>query len=142
MFPFTFDYERPVFSRNGGVPKLYPNQYWGDVHAAKVKAQLQDGISKNQPFFAFVAPIGCHTNLHPHILPNGKTVFPGVTFSPPIPANRHANMFPGLVLPNRVNSPEVDRSDKPAWIRALGEQTAQNKTFLDNIYRQRVLCNI
>jgi N-acetylglucosamine-6-sulfatase len=122
---------RPVFSRNGGWPKIYPFQYWGDVMASKTKAQLQDGINKvklnpNNPFMAYVAPIGPHTNIHPYIvesaidilrfgLPDAEFQAPAMKFSPPIPANRHKNMFPNLKLPERANAPELDRSDKPAW---------------------------
>jgi hypothetical protein len=109
--------------------------------ASKTKAQLQDGINKvkmnpNNPFMAYVAPIGPHTNIHPYIiesaidilrfgLPDAEFQAPSMKFSPPIPgktnkfipAPRHKNMFPNIKLPERANAPEFDRSDKPAWFK-------------------------
>jgi hypothetical protein len=43
VFPFTFDYNLPVSTKDGGFPMIYPFRYWGDVLASKAKAMIQEG---------------------------------------------------------------------------------------------------
>jgi hypothetical protein len=54
VLPFTFDYNLPVFTKDGGFPMIYPFRYWGDVLVSKAKAMIQEGIDKKEPFFAYV----------------------------------------------------------------------------------------
>ncbi|KAJ3261800.1 Extracellular sulfatase Sulf-1 [Boothiomyces macroporosus] len=139
VYPFTFDYSNPVFSKNGAKPQFYPNSYHTDVVANKSLAQIKDALSRNQPFFSYIAPIGCHTGVNIQVPLPAPPAIPKVQFTPPIPAPRHENLYPDLKLPISPNFNETDRSDKPVWLQRLPPLTAANKTFLDHMYRSRVL---
>ncbi|KAI8899367.1 alkaline-phosphatase-like protein [Globomyces pollinis-pini] len=139
VYPFTFDYNNPVFSKNGAKPQLFSGQYNTDILTQKTLAQLKDAAVRDEPFFSYIAPIGCHTGVEIKFpLPKPPAV-PNATFTPPIPAPRHQHLLPNLTLPISENYNELDRSDKPIWIRNLTPLNANNKTFLDNMYRSRVL---
>ncbi|KAI8893526.1 alkaline-phosphatase-like protein [Globomyces pollinis-pini] len=139
VYPFTFDYKNPVFSKNGGKPQLYPGQYNTDVLAQKTLAQLNDAAERGDPFFSYIAPIGCHIGVDIKLPLPTPPAYPDVTLTAPIPAPRHEHMFPNLTVPMSENYNEEDRSDKPIWIKHLTPLNANNKTYLDGMYRSRVL---
>ncbi|KAJ3326000.1 Extracellular sulfatase Sulf-1 [Boothiomyces sp. JEL0866] len=139
VYPFTFDYDTPVFSKNGAKPQVYPNMYHTDVVANKTLAQIKDALSRNEPFFSYVAPIGCHTGVDIQVPLPAPPAVPMAVYTPPVPAKRHADLYPDLKLPISPNFNETDRTDKPVWIQQLPPLTTANKTFLDHMYRSRVL---
>ncbi|KAJ1565015.1 Extracellular sulfatase Sulf-1 [Nowakowskiella sp. JEL0078] len=141
VFPWTFRYEIPVFSKNGAWPTVYKGQYQTDVLTSKTLAFVDTAVKQNKPFFIYTAPAACHTWVgvdfdayNPLIENDGITI----NFAPPIPADRHKDLFNDVKLPYRGNFNESDVSDKPAWLRDLPPITQQNKTFLDFAYRQRL----
>ncbi|KAF2183305.1 Arylsulphatase [Zopfia rhizophila CBS 207.26] len=127
--PFTYQYLNSSFQRNHDPPVNYANQYLGDVLAGKVYGFLDDAVKEDKPFFLTVAPIAPHANVD---RPNGTA-----RFAPPIPAERHANLFPNVTVPRTENFNPGNPSGA-SWIRNLPQQSQENVDYNDEFYRLRL----
>jgi N-acetylglucosamine-6-sulfatase len=91
-------YYNSSFQRNQEPPRNFPGEYSTDLISHKSVNFLQDAADAKKPFFLTVAPIGPHT----------ETVFPtqpGVPpmFNPPVPADRHKDLFKDAKIPRTDN---------------------------------------
>lgn len=106
-----------------GVLRYYGNRpvdYITDVLAHEAISFIEDTVSTQPgtPFFlelAFYAP-----------------------HAPANPAQRHAELFPGVQAPRTPAFNEADISDKPAWIQSLPPLTAAEIASIDTLYRQKI----
>ena len=98
--PGTYIYYNATMQRNKEAPQQYPGEYSTDVVASKATAFLEEAMGSSNPFFIAITPIG----------PHGQTTFTSnyAVFDPPVPADRHKDMFPGLKVPRTYNfNPET-----------------------------------
>jgi N-acetylglucosamine-6-sulfatase len=100
--PNTYIYYNVTVQHNKDVPVTLTGNYSTDFAANSSLAFLDQAIAAQQdnatekPFFIGVAPIG----------PHSETIA-GV-FNPPVPADRHKNLFPHLKIPRKPNfNPDV-----------------------------------
>ncbi|KAH8653756.1 arylsulfatase precursor [Xylariales sp. PMI_506] len=127
--PNTYIYYNASFQRDQDEPVLYPGNYSTDLVSGKALGYLNDAIQADKPFFLGVMPMG----------PHAQTV--GAAFTPPVPAARHADLYPGLKTPRTVNfNPDV--MVKPTgggWIKTLEQFNETVAEYFDNWYRMRIL---
>jgi N-acetylglucosamine-6-sulfatase len=57
---------------------------------------------------------------------------------PATPAPRHENAYPSVSLPRPPSFDEGDVSDKPAWIRDNPPLSAEQKAYMEELYRRRL----
>ncbi|KAI8803656.1 periplasmic arylsulfatase, sulfate-repressible [Cladochytrium replicatum] len=138
VYPWTFRFDIPVFSRNGEWPIIYKGQYQTDVLAQKTLAFVDSAVALKKPFFIYTAPAACHTTVYAGDIKNRpENPIDAVSFEPPIPADRHKHLFSEVELPRPPNF-NASREDKPAWLRTLPYLSQQNATYLTWAYRQRL----
>jgi len=95
-----------------------PEDYLGDVIAAKAGAFIRQASADRKPFFLYL----------PTYAPHG----------PATPAPRHQDLFPEARAPRDPSFNEEDVSDKPAWVRALPSLTPARTRQIDDLYRKRL----
>jgi arylsulfatase A-like enzyme len=95
-----------------------PQDYLTDVVAGKATDFIHRSAGAGTPFFLYLAVYAPH--------------------KPATPAQRHANLFPGLKAPRTLSFNEVDVSDKPQKIRKLPRLSASDVDAIDSLYRRRV----
>jgi arylsulfatase A-like enzyme len=137
--PYTYEYLNATFTRNGGKPQSYENQYTTDIIRDKAFAFLDDALSEQQtPFFLTIAPTAPHTNVHiPTNIIDGNFTEHSNTQLPPIPASRHAHLFPNITVPRTPHfNPPIPHS--VSWISHLPLQNTTNLAYNDNFYRRRL----
>ncbi|CZT23448.1 related to ARS-1 arylsulfatase [Ramularia collo-cygni] len=139
--PYTYEYLNTTFSRNGGKPQSYPNQYSTDLIRDKSFAFLDDAMTiqqeTSQPFFLTIAPTAPHTNVHinSNVIDN-FTEHSNIQL-PPVPAERHKHLFPGVKVPRTEHfNPQDPHS--VSWISRLPHQNSSNLEYNDNFYRKRL----
>lgn len=154
--PYTYSYLNATFQRNRDPPVNYEDQYSVDVLAEKAYGFLDDAAKNvhggGRPFFLGIAPIAPHSNVEPR-LPSSSSgvgtlhrrptseeddIEKFVSFTPPIPAARHAHLFPDVVVPRTPHFNPSSRSSGVSWISQLPVQSAENVAFNDYFYRQRL----
>ncbi|KAI8629350.1 arylsulfatase precursor [Xylariaceae sp. FL1651] len=125
--PNTYMYNNVTMQRNQDLPLNYPGQYSTDLVTNKTLGFLDDAIAAAKPFFVGVAPIG----------PHAQTGSRG--WDPPVPAQRHEDLFPGLKAPRTSNfNPDVPSGGD--WIRRLPQQNQSAIDYNDDWYRRRIQC--
>lgn len=97
-----------------------PADYITDVLAREAISFIEDTVSTQPgtPFFlelAFYAP-----------------------HAPANPAQRHADLFPGILAPRTPAFNEADMSDKPVWMQSLPLLTAAEIASIDTLYRRKM----
>lgn len=153
MDPYTYSYLNATFQRNRDAPVSYEGQYSVDVLAEKAYAFLDDAAQNvhkgGRPFFLGIAPIAPHSNVEPRIPSSAAGALHRrptseddieklVSFTPPIPAARHAHLFPDVVVPRTPHFNPSSRASGVSWISQLPVQSAENVAFNDHFYRQRL----
>jgi arylsulfatase A-like enzyme len=110
--PYTYAYLNATFQRNHDPPVSYEGQHTTDVITEKALGFLNDALEGDRPWFVALAPISPHSNVDPARLNGGE-----VTFSAPIPLERHKHLFEGVQVPRteHFNPDEVG-----AWPFFLG----------------------
>lgn len=109
--PHTYEYLNASFQRNQSPPVSYEGQYSTDVLASKAFGFLDDAMKDSRPFFLTIAPVAPHSNVKfGRSLFNRTMEIGEVKLSPPIPAERHRNLFKSAVVPRNANfNPEEVR---------------------------------
>ena len=103
---------------------------------------LEDAVAHpERPFFLGIAPVAPHSNVESavfdHIPDNLDDIEGFVTFTPPIPAARHAHLFENVTIPRTPNfNPDVPTGAN--WVRTLKQQGQESVDFNDHFYRQRL----
>lgn len=140
--PYTYRYLNATFQRNHDNPVSYEGQYVTDVISDKSHGFLEDALHElrehRKPFFLTVAPTAPHSdvNIKRTIVDGDFTEHSNVQ-SPPIPADRHKDLFQDAIVPRTPNF----NPDKPAgasWISRLSKQNQTNVDFNDHFYRSRL----
>jgi arylsulfatase A-like enzyme len=92
--PYTYSYWNSVYQRNHDPPKSYAGRYTTDVTIEKALGFLDDALedNNNRPFFITIAPIAPHFEKQPDAA-DGEPLYP------PVPAPRHAHLFPDAKVP-------------------------------------------
>ncbi|KAI8073302.1 alkaline-phosphatase-like protein [Gongronella butleri] len=129
--PFTYIYDRPVFSINGEKPVFYKDQYQTDVIHAKAVRALKNQENTDKPFFLWVAPMAPHSNF---AFEEG----PGIVTTPPISAARHAHLFKDVKVPRTPNfNPAVPTKTASFWKQLQQADEATVEQF-DEVHRARL----
>ncbi|KAH8892108.1 Arylsulphatase [Thozetella sp. PMI_491] len=157
--PFTYSFLNPWFARNNGIPKPYPNQYTTDIVGQKALGFLDEAARNvdEKPFFLAIAPVGPHADVEVKLTIGNITLGSNLvneslidqikdipsnvgietTWSPPIPAARHAGLFSDAQVPRTPNfNPE--QPSGADWVTQLPKLSAENITYNDEWYRQRL----
>ncbi|KAI0484810.1 arylsulfatase precursor [Xylariaceae sp. FL0804] len=122
--PNTYIYYNVTMQHDHDAPITYPGNYSTDMASDNAVRYIDDAVSKDEPFFIGVAPIG----------PHAQTI--GSSFTPPVPAVRHQDLFPGLQVPRTANfNPDV--ASGGSWISQLPQLNETVVAYGDNWYRAR-----
>lgn len=107
--PDTYIYYNASTQRNNEPPKWNPGVYSTDLVGSDALAYLDEASESDRPFFVGVAPIGPHGEVYRITTEDGETKN---GFFPPVPADRHKHLFPGLKVPRtpNFNPEEVSQS--------------------------------
>lgn len=142
--PYTYAYLNATFQRNKDAPVSYEGQYSTDVMAGKALGFLDEAANARkrtkQPFFIGISPIAPHSNIDPKLVsrPDGKTrAVKGFEATPPIPAQRHAHLFPDAVVPRSANF-NPDRPSGASWIFKQPKMSEDNLEYNDEYHRNRL----
>jgi len=95
-----------------------PEDYGTDVYGAKATQFIQDSVTKDQPFFAYIAPYAPH--------------------KPSIPAPRHVGMYGTLALPRPPSFNESDLRDKLKTFLWKPRLTDEQISAYQDQYRLRI----
>ncbi|CAL5872188.1 uncharacterized protein PFLUO_LOCUS6446 [Penicillium psychrofluorescens] len=133
--PFTYDYLNSTFQRDRETPRSYEGEYTTDVLAQKANRLLDEAVDAQKPFFLTIAPIAPHSNVF--MDGTGLDDNPVFSFSAPIPAKRHENLFKEVQVP-RTPSFNPDRPSGANWIKTLKRQNETNVEYNDHFYRTRL----
>ncbi|KAL4923800.1 Six-hairpin glycosidase-like protein [Aspergillus undulatus] len=129
--PFTYSYWNSSYQRNHEPVQSYAGRYTTDVTEEKALGFLEDALEDpKRPFFLTVAPIAPHFDQEP----NRSS---GTPPQAPIPAPRHAHLFPDAKVP-RVPSFNPVNQTGPSWINNLEHQNQSVVDYEDHFYRQRL----
>ncbi|KAG2175458.1 hypothetical protein INT43_001105 [Umbelopsis isabellina] len=131
--PYTYVYNTPVFSKDGQSPVFYENSYQTDIIHGKAKAALKKLNNTEEPFFLWVSPMAPHGQFV--INPNDPK---DITSEPPIPAQRHKNLFQDVKVPRTANfNPDV-QGKTASYFNDLPKLDENQTDFLDHTYRSRL----
>ncbi len=90
------------FSATKNPPVSYEGQYSPDVVAAKAFGFLDEAVQSDRPFFLTIAPISPHSDAKfPKDI--SSPYVNSVILGPPIPAERHQNLFENVTVPRTAN---------------------------------------
>ncbi|RMZ81805.1 hypothetical protein DV738_g2020, partial [Chaetothyriales sp. CBS 135597] len=136
--PFTYEYLNATMQRNRDPPVSYEGQYSTDVMAEKTFGFLDEALQNEKPFFLTFAPTAPHSNVNikSNII-DGNFSEHSVAQSPPIPAERHRDLFADVVVPRRPDF-NPDTPHGVSWISRLPKQNQTNIDFNDHFYRSRL----
>lgn len=136
--PFVYWYMNSTYSNNEDPIESFEGLYSMDVLANKSTALLDEAIKADRPFFLGIAPVAPHANIWAPGYKDGLgSNVSDVVFSPPVCAERHADLFEGVQVP-RTDNFNPDKPSGGSWIRRLPQQTQENVDFNDHYYRQRL----
>jgi N-acetylglucosamine-6-sulfatase len=92
--------------------------YSTDVLAREAREIIRSSAGDDRPLFMYLAP--------------------GSPHGPGPPAPRHEELFKEVEAPRPPSFDEADVSDKPGWVRRLPHMSADQKTYIDRVYRGHV----
>ncbi|KAJ3536104.1 hypothetical protein NM208_g6860 [Fusarium decemcellulare] len=123
--PFTYEFNTPVFSKNGERPILYRGYHQTDVIRAKALSRLHYLTeSQDKPFYLTIAPASPHNAIHDY----------------PTPLKRHMKDFKGMQAPRPANFNPSDEltAQKPSWLKHLKPLEGKKLDQIDTYYRRRI----
>jgi N-acetylglucosamine-6-sulfatase len=106
---------------DNGNPVRYGSaeaDYSTDMLAREAREIIRSSAGKDKPLFMYLAPSAPH--------------------GPGPPAPRHEGLFEEVRAPRPPSFDEADVSDKPGWVRALPRLSADQKIYIDRVYRGRL----
>lgn len=92
--PYTYSYLNSTWQRNQEKPVSYEGRYTTDITAQKATGFLVEAIAAKNPFFLVVAPVAPHSNIDTAV-----GTADGMKVTPPIPAERHKDLFKDVKIP-------------------------------------------
>jgi arylsulfatase A-like enzyme len=133
--PYTYDYMNPAFQRNEEAPVLHNNTLSTDIIREKSIGFLEDAAQNpDTPFWLTIAPIAPHSDF---VIDMSGDPPVGITISPPVSADRHKDLFANATVP-RGPSFNPDVPSGVDWIYDTPVLSAENITYNDHLYRQRL----
>jgi arylsulfatase A-like enzyme len=127
----------PAFQRNQDRPVFHTNNLSTDLIHGKSVAFIEAAAQNpDAPFFLTIAPIAPHSDYVLNLDVGGDPGI-GVDISPPVPADRHKDLFPNATVP-RGPSFNPDVPSGVDWIYGAPQLSAENITYNDHLYRQRL----
>lgn len=129
--PGTYAYLNPIYQANKDAPVYHKNEHTSDLITSKAHGLLDQALAAGEPFFLGVAPIAPHSNIDA----DRHAGLPLMT--EPIPAARHADLFPDVRVPRTANF-NPDAPSGANWVRGLPRHNASSVAYLDHYYRQRL----
>ncbi|KAK7178023.1 arylsulfatase [Paraphaeosphaeria sporulosa] len=135
--PNTYNYMNPIFQRNKLPPIPHKSEYSTDLVRKKALGFLDDAIEKpDSPFFVAVAPIAPHSDYTVGLDIGGDPPI-GVNITPPVASEKYRDLFQNASVPRGSNfNPDVPSGVD--WIAELLQLSAENITYNDHLYRQRL----
>lgn len=133
-------YLNSTFQRNHEKPVSHEGEYVTDVLAGKAQGFLEEALAAPDPFFLAIATNAPHSNVDASF---GRINFTDAprnwTFklTTPVPAARHAHLFPDAVVP-RGPGFNPDRPSGANWVRKQLKLTDENIEWNDDFYRNRL----
>jgi arylsulfatase A-like enzyme len=111
---YYYDY---TLSENGKPIRYGTSEadYSTDVLAGEAREIIRSSAGDDRPLFMYLAPSSPH--------------------GPGPPAPRHEGLFAEVQAPRPPSFDESDVSDKPGWVRKLPRLSADQKTYIDRVYR-------
>lgn len=102
--PFTYQYRNSTFQTDRDAPVSYEGHYSTDVLASKAYGFLEDAVSDKKPFFLTIASNAPHSNVaFKQDWFGGNASGDTIITSPPIPAERHKDLFKDEIVPRTPN---------------------------------------
>ncbi|KAI3325333.1 arylsulfatase-like protein [Xylariaceae sp. AK1471] len=138
--PFTYSYLNSTYQRNTDPPVSYEGIHTGDVLAEKALGFLNEAASADAPFFLGLAPVAPHCNVWENTSDSDVTAtgkFEDLLFSPPIPAERHRELFKDVKVPRTENF-NPDKPSGASWMLKLPKLDQQSIDYYDHFYRSRL----
>ncbi|KAI0453598.1 arylsulfatase-like protein [Xylaria acuta] len=136
--PFTYWYMNSTYQRNRDPPVSYEGQHSVDVLAKKAIGLLDEAHNAGKPFFLGIAPVAPHSDIQSPAFKHGNhSNLTEVTFSPPVPATRHAHLFQDAKVPRTPNF-NPDKPSGASWVRTLRKQGPDIIEYNDHFYVQRL----
>jgi hypothetical protein len=139
--PYTYQYLNSSFQRNHDPPVYYPGEYSTDILASKAYGLLDEAAEADKPFFLVIAPNAPHSNVGVAGPDLNVTDPSALTFSAPIPAERHKHLFKDEKVPRGASFNPKEPSGA-SWIRGLPRQSEENVVYNDHFYRNRYIVSI
>ncbi|KAI0738200.1 alkaline-phosphatase-like protein [Daedaleopsis nitida] len=130
--PYTYIYLTPAFSLNGQKP-VYYQEHQTDVIRAKAYGPINLSYG-GEPWYLTVAPTSPHQQFNDKPLTTRVPQQTGMW--PPVPLERHMNLYPGLQAPRTPNFNPATQN-KPSWIGELPVMDETSIAFSDETYRRR-----
>ncbi|CAO3629163.1 unnamed protein product [Cunninghamella blakesleeana] len=128
--PYTYVYNKPVFSKNGEAPVFYKNAYQTDVIHGKALQALKNQRNTEKPFFLWVSPMAPHGQFN---ISNNQIIT-----EPPIPAARHAHLFKDVKIARTPNfNPEKQTKTASYW-KYFSQLNDTLVDEFDEIHRNRL----
>ncbi|KAF1922711.1 arylsulfatase precursor [Didymella exigua CBS 183.55] len=127
--PGTYIFYNATMTRNHDPAKNYPGEYSTDLVSAAAVGFLDEAIkASDRPFFLGVAPIA----------PHSETVTGAdVQFNAPVPAQRHAHLFPNVTVPRTPNF-NPNTTGTASYFKTLRQLNQTEIDFNDDWYRKRL----
>ncbi len=118
-----YNYNDFAVNHNGSLRSYHA--YQTDFFGALGRQKIRDVAGRSQPFFLWQSFVAPHTTC---------------CWTPPVPAKRHATMFPSA-LPPSLSDPsynEADVADKPSFIRKLSPLSSRETKRIVRLHRERI----
>jgi arylsulfatase A-like enzyme len=138
-----------TYQRNKDPPVSYEGSYTTDVLAEKALGFLDEAASFDAPFFLGIAPIAPHCNVWenaPSDDARGSSrkdrvrvtgELKDLVFTPPVPAERHKDLFKDVKVPRTENF-NPDSPSGANWILQLPQFGQDSMDLYDHFYRSRL----
>jgi N-acetylglucosamine-6-sulfatase len=94
------------------------DDYMTDVLSSKAQDFVRNTASDSKPFFLYLATSAPH--------------------GPPVPAERHKDVFASVTAPRSPSFNQEDVSSMPPWIRDMSRFSVQDTIGIDTLYRLRM----
>ncbi len=145
--PTTYLFHNYLLNDNGQI-NLYgtgPGNYQTDVLTQKAVDIIERRATTSEPFFLNLAYLAPHWEVRPdYATIGGAGDLEGMTPNdtrlgiPPVPAERHAAMFPGITAPRTPAFDPADVSGKPAFVREWPRLSPAAQAEIDQWYGARI----
>lgn len=116
----------------------YEGHHTADVLAKKAMGFLDEAAGNVAPFFLGLSPVAPHCNVWENTTGDHSTEkYKPLFFTPPIPADRHKNLFNDVKIP-RTDNFNPENPSGVSWMAKLPQIDNGNIDAYDEFYRARL----